>query len=272
MCSESPPTNKIAAMRRMVIVTSVVLGCFTGGTAAAPIAAADCSRLSPWPSFRDTADSAHTVFIGTVSQIALQDPDAYSPMFTLVVDDVLRGELSDQTLSFRRFHTGAPQPFCPEDSVLRVQTGDRLAFAPGAALDGERITVVAFITPSEPERGLMPGIELLTEDEVRAIIGAPPASLGPSPSPIETAEPIGTAQVVDPPLPVDCRTEFPDLTGGREVTAEELAILCRDAYLDSGVDRVTAYAKTQPDFAGIVVRQGHRPWLDDLVYDRSPTP
>jgi hypothetical protein len=254
-----------AVVRWMVVAVSVAAGCLTGAGATVPVVAADCSRLSPWPSFRDTADSADTVFIGTVSKTALQDPGAYSPMFTLVIDDVLRGELAERTLSFRRFHTGAPQPYCPEDSVLRVQTGDRLAFAPGAELDGERITAVAFITPSEPERGLMPGIELLTEDEVRAIIGVPPASPRTSASPIETAapggstQPIGMAQVVDPPLPVDCRTEFPDLTGGREVTAEELMRLCRDAYLDSGVDRVTAYAKTQPDFAGIVVRRGTDP-------------
>jgi hypothetical protein len=76
----------------------------------------------------------------------------------------------------------------------------------------------------------------------------PPSSPGPSGTPM-----------LPPVLPVDCRTEFPDLTGGREVTAEELMILCRDAYLEMGVDRVTAYAKTQPDFAGIVVRRGTNP-------------
>lgn len=233
---------------------SIALGCLAGSSAAEPVAA-ECTRVSPWPSFRETADSADTVFIGTVSHTALQDPDAYSPTFTLVVDDVLRGAVGDQTLAFRRLHSGAPEPYCPEDSVLRVQTGDRLAFADGAELEGQPITAVAFVAPSEPDPGLMPGMEQLTEAEIRAIVGVPTSSTSPSGSP-QADNPQPTGSHVPP---VDCRDEFPDVTGGRDVTDAQLAQLCRDAYLSTGIDPVASYAMTQPDFAGLITRRGTDP-------------
>jgi hypothetical protein len=108
---------------------------------------------------------------------------------------------------------------------------------------------------SGPDRGLPEPTP--TPDATPSPTSPPEWSLPPACLPPSSPGPSGTP--IDPPLPVDCRTEFPDLTGGREVPAEELMRLCRDAYLSSGVDRVSAYAKTQPDFAGLVVRRGIDP-------------
>jgi hypothetical protein len=133
---------------------------------------AECTGLSPWPSFTETASSARRIVIGTVTETL---GGAVNNRFTLGVDEVLRGEAPD-TIDFEAFRSGAPQPICPEDSVLRVhRVGERLALAYGARLPGwpERITAVAFVAPSKPDRSLLPGMETVTVAQVRRLAALP---------------------------------------------------------------------------------------------------
>ena len=146
-----------------------------GGCCVALVAApmsAECTGLSPWPSFTETASSARRIIIGTVTETL---GGAVNNRFTLGVDEVLRGEAPD-SIDFRAFRSGAPQPVCPEDSVLRVhRVGERLALAYGARLPGwaERITAVAFVAPSKPDRFLLPGMETVTVAQVRRLAALP---------------------------------------------------------------------------------------------------
>jgi hypothetical protein len=150
---------------------------------------ADCSVLSAWPSFRETAPSARRITVGTVIETSGGD---VNNVFTLRVDEVLRGSEGPSVLHFRAFRSGAPQPICPGDSVLRVRDiGERLAFAYGAQLAGfpPRITSVAFVSPSKPDRDLLPRMERLTISEVRAIAAEMPPT-----------EAVPTARSGDPDL------------------------------------------------------------------------
>lgn len=139
-------------------------------------ALADCVRLSPWPSFTQSAGSANRIIIGTV---VWTPGGQVNSRFTLRVDEVLRGQ-APAKVDFAAFRSGAPQPVCPEDSLLRVRrVGDRLAIAYGAHLSvfEQPITAVAFVAPSRPDRGLMPDMERLTVAQVRAIAALPPTDI-----------------------------------------------------------------------------------------------
>lgn len=140
-----------------------------------PPVLAECTSVSPWPSFREAAPSATTILIGTVTWTPGGEVNNH---FILHVDEVLRGN-APEAIEFRAFRSGAPQPVCPEDSSLIVRrVGERLAFAYGAHLAGLRreITAVAFVRPSRPDPFLLPEMERLSVAEVRAIAAAPPAT------------------------------------------------------------------------------------------------
>jgi hypothetical protein len=100
--------------------------------------------------------------------------------FRLRVDEVLRGR-SEDVLEFRDpVRSGLPLTICPGDSVLFVQARDRIAMAFGGrypGVDGP-ITAVAFLN-HDPDSFLMPGIERLTGEQVRAIAGLPSTDTGP---------------------------------------------------------------------------------------------
>lgn len=215
------------------------------------MARAECTGLSPWPSFTRYAPSATDVIIGTVSWSAL--PGGFASRFTLTVDEVLRGS-ADPVIEFDRFRSGAPQPVCPEGSVLRVRPGDRLAIGYGARYRGQDalVDVVAYVDPSEPDPQLLPRMQQLSEARIREILG-----LRASSTPASNAPPSGLPGPSEPPNPpVDCRDEFPDVTRGRSVTDAELVELCRDAYLGAGLSPARAYALAEPDYAGMIVHHG----------------
>ncbi|MBX3030949.1 MAG: hypothetical protein KF809_12375 [Chloroflexi bacterium] len=140
-----------------------VVGLLLTGTAA-PVAA-ECTRLSPWPSFVAGAPSARDIYVVRVVE-SLHDtfdgPRAPTPLFRIEVETVLRGEGPDE-LEVRGYRSGAPQPYCPGDSALWVHVGDRLAFATDARVPGirGRIGPVAFVDDSRPDRDLAPRIEQL---------------------------------------------------------------------------------------------------------------
>jgi hypothetical protein len=138
-----------------------------------PPAYAECTQLSPWPSFREAAPSARTILIGTVTWTP---GGRINNRFTLRVDEVLRGSAPSE-IEIDRLHSGAPEPNCPGESSLKVRRwGERLAIAYDAHLRGLRrpITAVAFVRPSRPSPFFLPGMERLSARDVREIAAAIP--------------------------------------------------------------------------------------------------
>ncbi len=157
------------ALQRVVrvLLTVVLVG---GGLTVTfgGVAVAECSRLDPWPSFKAAVPSAKTVFVGTV----VGEPGGYGSVFTLRVDEVLRGD-PPAMRTFSGFKSGVRLSICPRDSTLRVRkTGDRLAFAMDALLPGTpgRIDAVAVVGETKPHR-LYPKMERLPLAKVRRLAG-----------------------------------------------------------------------------------------------------
>jgi hypothetical protein len=142
---------------------------------------AECTRLSPWPSFTAGARSARDLYVvrvveslhGTFDGVA-----APTPRFRVEVETVLRGDGPDD-FEIRAFRSGAPQPYCPGDSVLWVHVGDRLAFAIDAHVPGirGRIDPVAFVEDSRPDRLLMPRMEQVPMERIIALAELPPTDV-----------------------------------------------------------------------------------------------
>lgn len=56
--------------------------------------------------------------------------------------------------------------------------------------------------------------------------------------------------------PEDCRTELPDVAGGKDVSPDELHRLCQEARLRQAMDAVVEDAQAQVDFAGMAFVDG----------------
>jgi hypothetical protein len=154
--------------------------------------AAECTQLDRWPSFRNTAPSAEVIVIGDIVANREDATGYITTDFRLRVDEVLRGE-SDDVLEFRdAVRSGLPLTICPGDSVLYVRVGDRLAMAFGARypeVDG-LVTAVAFLN-REPDPFLMPGIERLTREQIRAVADLPSTETVPIVQDGSQSPPIG---------------------------------------------------------------------------------
>jgi hypothetical protein len=138
-------------------------------------ASAECTQLSPWPSFTRSAPHAATILVGTVTWTP---GGINNSRFVLRVDEVLRGRAPDE-IEFNAFHPGVRQPICPEDSSLVVHSvGERLAIAYRARMPGQKhsFTSVAFVRPSRPNLFLLPEMERLSEAQVRAIAAGLPGT------------------------------------------------------------------------------------------------
>lgn len=161
---------------RAVVSATLVLWTVLGSN---HTALAECTTLDRWPSFRDTAGSAHRIVVGHVTSAAGGGPNN---RFTLRIDEVLRGS-APADMEFFRFKSGLRLTECPKDSVLRARLGDKLAIAFGALVPGRPgdINAVAFLSDPGPLlRALMPGVEYLTLDEVRGLAELPPTDATPS--------------------------------------------------------------------------------------------
>ena len=156
-------------LARIVLLVALLgsLVLTTGGSVLA-----ECSQLDPWPSFTQAVPTAKTVFVGTVTG----EPRGYGSVFTLRVDEVLRGN-PPAVREFSGFKSGVPLSICPRDSTLRVRkTGERLAFAMDAKLPDTpgRIDAVAFVGDSKPDHRATPKMERLPLSKVRKLAGHAP--------------------------------------------------------------------------------------------------
>lgn len=147
--------------------------------AIAGIALAECpGPLGRWPSFRDALPTAKTIVVGEVTERVVPWNDL-ALVFRLRVDEVMRGTSSDVVTIDRLLSAGLD--YCGQRSPLAVHVGDVIALAS----DGELPTVekgyaagsgkaqpkvaVAFIR-GQPRGALMPGIETMTLDKLRALV------------------------------------------------------------------------------------------------------
>ena len=156
--------------------------------------AAECTRLDPWPSFREAARTADRIVVGevndtykvtsgdhTVTYIAA--PGENMLLFDLRVIEVVRGR-SAPVLEFREpVMSGAPLKFC-QDSHLFVHAGDVIALAFDARVSDypRPVLAVAWLSRT-PDPFTMPGVERLTIEDVRLLAGAPATDIA-DPAPI----------------------------------------------------------------------------------------
>ena len=185
--------RRVRVVMLVVVASSVITFLQIGNP---PLAYAECTQLSPWPSFREAAPSAKTILIGTVTWTP---GGRINNRFILRVDEVLRGSAAAE-IEIERLHSGAPEPKCPGGSSLRVRRwGELLAIAYDAHLPGLRrtITAVAFIRPSRPSPFFLPEMERLTAHEVREIAAAMPQT-DTAPPTVGTSVSVGPVQAVLP--------------------------------------------------------------------------
>jgi len=228
-------------------------------------ASAECTG-GRWPSFTRYAPTARDVVVGTVTWSAL--PGAHATWFTLTVDETLRGGMaSGDSIGFDRLHSGAPEPSCPDGSVMLVRPGDRLAVALDARYPGQlrRITTAASVLPSDPD-DLSVGIQHLSEARVRRIVGIP-APVVPTPIPGATASPAPSATPpVAYPVGIDCRGLYGE-TAVADMSAAAFARLCDPARAPVSLQPVLDYAQAQPGYAGALFTNGAHPsaaiWFTD---------
>ena len=185
---------EIASRSARIFVIGPLLAWFALlGGAAGPVAA-ECTRLDPWPSFREAVRTADRIVVGevndsykvasgdhTVTYVVAQGQDML--LFDLRVIEVVRGR-SAPVLEFREpVRSGAPLKFC-QDSHLYVNAGDviALAFDARVASYPRPVLAVAWLS-STPDPFTMPGVERLTIDDVRLLAGAPATDID-EPAPI----------------------------------------------------------------------------------------
>lgn len=136
---------------------------------------AECvSQPNRFPDFADVAPTARTVVIGTVIETR-PDPDESSGLFTLRVDQVLRGD-PPSTMEVEVLRSGLPRqgaPSCRNDAFLHAMTGDVIALAVDGRL-GPRshINTAAWVRGRPDEWD--PGIRILSRKQVIAAAEAMP--------------------------------------------------------------------------------------------------
>src|SRR5688500_19693594 len=110
---------------------------------AAP-AAAECMRqVNRWPEFDSVAPTARRVVVGTVLKTNRLEPVEIGAVFTVLVEEVLRGEaprvlLVDGLRSGRELRGS---PACRVNSWVNARPGDRIAiaFRGRPASEGQRV-------------------------------------------------------------------------------------------------------------------------------------
>jgi hypothetical protein len=151
----------------------------------APSLAECVSQPNRFPDFAGVAPTARTVVIGTVVASQREDPTEATVLFSLRVDEVIRGD-PPAVMDIEGLRSGLPvrgAEACRENAFLYVQVGDVVALA----LDGHlgrrfHINTAAWIEGGPDE--WVPGVRVMTR--ARAIAAAeamPPTDAAPSGSP-----------------------------------------------------------------------------------------
>lgn len=149
------------------------------GTMAVPVAAECSFNVNRWPSFEEVAPTAKTVVIGTVIQTAAHDQEplynGFSPVFTLEVEDVLRGD-APEAIEFNGLRSGVPlrgERSCRQNSVMYAKLDDRIAVAFDGKVQGlkDRVTTATWIEGRPNNEISNPGLGTMELNEVRQVLG-----------------------------------------------------------------------------------------------------
>ena len=141
--------------------------------AAAAPAAAECTSLDPWPSFRATVRAAERVIVGEVVEDRDPNSSGFLSRFGLRLDAVLRGPGTvGEIVEIAYLKSGRPTTVCA-DSHLWVLPGDVIALAldaPGP--DGRTLTNSVAWLEGSPDT-MQQGVGQITLDELRALVALP---------------------------------------------------------------------------------------------------
>lgn len=169
------------------LVAAVALaGAALVGWAASSLA--ECiSQPNRFPDYADVAPTAETVVIGTVVGTRPY-PDAPSVVFSLRVDEVVRGD-PPATMEVEVLRSGLPlrgAPACRASAALYVNTGDVIALALDGRL-GRRgdVNTVAWIKGGPDE--WVPGVRVMSRRQAIAAARALPPTDAVADPPAGTA-------------------------------------------------------------------------------------
>lgn len=158
---------KIRRIAAAFMMAGAVLGAST-----APSLAECTGQPNRFPHYAEVAPTARTVVIGTVVGSQSEDPTEATVLFSLRVDDVLRGH-PPVTMDIKGLRSGLPvrgAEGCRENAFLYVHVGDVIALALDGRLDGRTGISTAAWIEGRPDRLLMPAGQVLSR--ARAIAAA----------------------------------------------------------------------------------------------------
>ncbi len=165
------------ALSRAILASTLVI---TSSAALAAPALAECvDNPNRWPAFERVAPTARQVLVGRVSAVKAEDPELdYSTIFTLEVEDVLKGD-APTTMAFDGLRSGLRlrgEQSCRVNEVFGVRRGDRIALALGGGLPGikGRVNSAAWIEGSRQATTLNRGLRRMGLDEIRQAVGLDP--------------------------------------------------------------------------------------------------
>lgn len=168
---------------RVVMHLAAAMALVATALAMSPVASrAECvSQPNRFPDFADVAPTARTVVIGTVVETRPY-PDEDSVVFSLRVDDVVRGDPA-ATMDIEVLRSGLPRrgsDACRASAALHVRVGDVIALALDGRLGARRnVNAAAWIKGGPDE--WVPGVRVMTRAAVIAAAQAmPPTDAAPT--------------------------------------------------------------------------------------------
>ena len=161
-----------------IVATALVLGALlVHGTSVV----AECTgQPNRWPDFEEVAPTARQVVIGRVTDTNIGNEVDELPVFTLEVEEVLRGT-APAVVEVSSLRSGLPLrgfSSCRRTATLNARPGDRIALAIGGRIPAKpgRVNTAVWIEGG-PKEVINPGLRTMEFNEVRRIMG-----LGPLPS------------------------------------------------------------------------------------------
>jgi hypothetical protein len=171
--------HELAWIRRFGRPPAVVGFVLVWLLAAAAPAAAECTSLDPWPSFRATVRAAERVIVGEVVEDRDPNSSGLLSRFGLRLDTVLRGPGTvGEIIEIAYLKSGRPTNVCA-DSHLWVLPGDVIALAldaPGS--DGRTLTNSVAWLEGSPDT-MQRGVGQITLDELRTLVALPQTDADP---------------------------------------------------------------------------------------------